>query len=228
MGQAAADSGISGAPDLGIEPDAGSSAEGPCPSYAGIRLGRRWERRSTAAFEAEYKSRFHAVMEVVAINDRGNYTQVLMRSTSISETATTRMRTDSDIEARCDSNGYSSASSKSRTQFMQSGMTSNSGSEFSFSPPLLTLPSNPQPGDRWGGKHLVSTISITADGMRHNSSYEMDWSALANDFQTITVPAGQYRALRVIGTRNGNSSEEHWVENIGLVFSGGIELVNVQ
>ncbi len=214
--------------DLGSAPDLGGGGNGPCPSYAGLQPGRRWQTRSTAAFEAQHMYRVSSDSKVVSISSQGSYTQVMLEVSQTTSGATFNSRTTGIYEYRCDAEGYSLVKLDSRSETTQSGMSYVSTQITTYSPPYLILPPNPQPGDTWRRTQTVSSRGVGPTGEPFNNSQQISQSATVNGFQMVTVPTGQYRTLHITTQHANSSSEAYWADGIGMVQSNVVQLIGLQ
>lgn len=70
------------------------------------------------------------------------------------------------------------------------------GTEITFDPPILELPSGPlQVGDIWSGSTQATVTFPDAAPENRRSALRVDWSTTVVDRRTISVPAGTFDAF---------------------------------
>ena len=227
------------APDAGFidagpgAPDSGTPGSGPCPRASGFTgVGRAWQSRSTAAYEAESGYQFTSASEIVAFTDLGTHVEVEVHGTNhvfgTTNGATFVSDTDSTVVYRCDGAGMAIVSQVSTSQSTYDGTRTDSTSTLTYTPAMLMLPSSLQVGESWTVQSSQHSAGVSG-GQPYEQTSDVTYEATVSGRTSVTMPAGSFSGVWQVTRDWGNYVDVGlYADEVGYLGNQSNELVSYQ
>jgi hypothetical protein len=230
LGCVGADGGADDTADTDADTDADADTDtdvdfepGVCGGYAGLRaVGQTWSWRFDEEQAAEigagtWTTTLTAFTTGDTRTDFTVSTDAVYAVEGFDEYTTTTTTT-----GYCDADGVWSLGSTGHTHYVFDGRAGEIDGTTTYDAPRLSLPAGLGPGSTWTVEESGTTTTTGVPDNNFSNSYDYE----AGEIVSVTVPAGTYDALEVVGSTDRNQFS-FWLDyQVGAVATDTTELVS--
>jgi hypothetical protein len=210
------------APGEGDADVGGDAVLGPCPAYSGLTAaGRAWTWRYTDE-QAAVSGPGEWTVTLVSLEADGTWTTETEGLYDVPNFDYYRIRYEQS--GGCDEDGAWTTRSESVTEYALDGMDATLTSTTTFTTPYLLVPAGVTAGGEWE----VAVEGTTESSAAPPSDFAYTLVLRAVRVEDVSVPAGDFAAMR-FATEAAGGEGVFWADaGIGSVATSGGELVSFE